>query len=361
MKNLNFATKFKFVLIVCGFLVFSCKTTSYNTPASTASYGVDKGDEFFSIAVLPDTQYYTALRNGGTMDMFEDQINWIRNNRKSENIQYVIHLGDITDHNASEEWDRAKSVLYKLDEDNIPYGLTVGNHDETPNGSPSQGSDKTDYTKYFGKSHFKDRKWYGGGMGGNDNSDNHFDLFTANGIQFIALYFVFNEPGNPQHNPAYEKVVMQWADSVLSKYPDRKAIMVAHSMLNRVPGSPSEIKPGSPDNKAPKFTRQGQVIYDMAKNHSNVFLMLGGHISGEGFRKDTFNGNTIKTYLTDYQFRQKAPYSGVQDRNGGGGLMRLLKFNTTKQTIVATTFAPLRTGLVKEDDADSQFIEPLFK
>ena len=60
---------------------------------------------FFSIAVLPDTQYYTALRNGGTMEMFYNQIQWIRDNRKKENIEYVIHLGDITDHDVPVEWE----------------------------------------------------------------------------------------------------------------------------------------------------------------------------------------------------------------------------------------------------------------
>lgn len=152
--KLNSSTKFyKWIFTVSLFLIsFGCKTTSYT---SSPTYGIEKGDTYFSIAVLPDTQYYTALKYGVTMQMFYDQIQWIRDTRKKENIEYVIHLGDITDHDISVEWERGKSALYKLDEDNIPYGLCVGNHDETPNGHPSTGNPGHDYTKYFGRRHFK--------------------------------------------------------------------------------------------------------------------------------------------------------------------------------------------------------------
>lgn len=359
--KLNTLSYYRLILTISLFLIsFGCKTTS--NPASS-SYGVEKGDTYFSIAVLPDTQYYTALRNGGTMEMFYNQIQWIRDNRKKENIEYVIHLGDITDHDVPVEWERAKSALYKLDEDNIPYGLTVGNHDETPNGYPSVLSPKTNYTKYFGRSHFKHRPWFGGAMGDGENIENHFDLFNANGEKFLAMYFVFNEPSYKGYNAAYEKQVLAWADSVLTVHSDRKAILVTHSMLGRPKGSNTNTTPGQGDRKVQSnFTKQGQNIYDMAKHHSNVFIMLGGHIGGEGFRKDEFNGNVIKTYLTDYQFRENAPYGGKKDRNGGNGTLRLMKFNKTKQTLSVTTFAPQSDGkVITEEDEDSQFIEPLYK
>lgn len=356
--NMNFRKRVLTTFLIV--LSIGCKTTSYT---STPSYGVDKGDEVFSIAVLPDTQYYTGMKHGGTMEMFEDQIKWIRENRQKENIKYVVHLGDITDKNTIPEWERAAKVMYQLEEDNIPYGMTVGNHDQTPGNQASKGDPNTPFTKYFGKSHFKGKKWFGGAMGNNDNADNHFDLFTAAGDKYIALYLVYNEPNKPTHDAVYEKKVMHWADSILTVYKDRKAIVIAHSMLNRVKDEPSETRPGTNSNKVqPNFTQQGKVVYETAKNHSNVFLMMGGHIAGEAFRKDEYNGNTIKTYLIDYQARQSAPYSGSKDRNGGNGLMRLMKINKTKQTLIATSFAPRANGeVLKEEDGDSQFIQPLFK
>jgi predicted MPP superfamily phosphohydrolase len=339
-----------------------CKTTSYT---STPPYGVDKGDNYFSIAVLPDTQYYTAERYGGTMQMFTDQIQWIKSNRKNEKIAYVIHLGDITDRNTLVEWDRAKDALYQLDEAKIPYGLTLGNHDEAPNETFVQGDPNTIYTKYFGTEHFKDKPWFGGSVEKNGNNDTHFDVFSANGDKFLVMYFSFNEENRlvKVRDTAYEKKVMHWADSVLNKYADHKAIMVAHSMLNRTKTSKSEIMPGTTtEDEVPEHTKQGKQIYNMAKKHPNVFLMLGGHIAGESFRRDELNGNVIKTYLSDYQSRRVAPYTDPAKRDGGGGLMRLMRFNKTKQSLSVVTFAPKANGqIVKEEDGDSQFTHPLFK
>src|SRR5690606_41004511 len=61
-------------------------------------------------------------------------------NKETSKIAYVVHLGDVVDHgddNNSVEWTRAKNELYKLEQDGIPYGVAVGNHDQTPYGNPA--------------------------------------------------------------------------------------------------------------------------------------------------------------------------------------------------------------------------------
>lgn len=355
MKKMN-TRLFKLCFLI---LILSCKSTSL-----VSDYGVEKKDEFFSLAVLPDTQYYTGMRYGGTMQMFQNQVDWIVKNKKKENIAYVIHLGDITDKNTEPEWERAAHVMSKLDKHNVPYGMTVGNHDQLPAETFMHGDGNTLYNKYFGKNRFSGKHWYGGSFE-NDGNDNHYDLFEAQGMRFLVMYFDYNETNKrvKVNDTAYQRRVFQWADSIIDAYKDRKVILVAHSVLNRGNKTESHIKAGTGDNsERPNFTQQGRAIYNMAKNHPNVFLMLGGHISGEAFRKDTFNGNVIKTYLTDYQARQSPPYRGPQDRNGGNGNMRLMRFNKTKQTLSVITFAPQADGsVVKEEDEDSQFTQPLFK
>lgn len=350
--------KKRFLLLIFIAGILGCKTASLLT-----EYGVDKGDEYAAIAVLPDTQYYTALRYGGKMAMFQNQIDWLLKNYKKEKIAYIIHLGDITDHNAPVEWERARSQMYRLDAIKVPYGLAVGNHDQTPNGTASAGSDTTQYTRYFGKKHFGNRAWYGGALGNNDNNDTHFDVFTANGDKYLVMYFSFNQPDYKGYNENYEQQMLHWADSVLTAQSDRKAILVCHSMLGKPKGTTSGDKPGAGDNSIPgNFTRQGKGIYEMAKTHGNVFLMLGGHIAGEGYRKDTYNGNTIKTYLSDYQSRQSEPYGGTKDRNGGNGTMRLMRINKTKQTLSVVTFMPQANGtVISETDGDSQFTHNLYQ
>ena len=49
-------------------------------------------DDFFSIIVLPDTQHYSSTYP----EIFYKQMDWVVENKNLLNIQYVIHLGDIT-------------------------------------------------------------------------------------------------------------------------------------------------------------------------------------------------------------------------------------------------------------------------
>ena len=117
-------------------------------------------DQWFQIAVLPDTQYYTAEKHGGKTEMFDQQIKWVLQNYKKERITYVAHLGDISDHGEQSpvEWERARNVMYQLEKplpglpDGIPYGMAVGNHDTSPNGVPKNL--QTGYEASFGRSRF---------------------------------------------------------------------------------------------------------------------------------------------------------------------------------------------------------------
>ena len=49
----------------------------------------------FTIIGLPDTQYYTDIRHGGTPAHFTAQTQWIADNKDSLNIVFVAHLGDV--------------------------------------------------------------------------------------------------------------------------------------------------------------------------------------------------------------------------------------------------------------------------
>jgi hypothetical protein len=311
--------------------------TVLNTPGTPAV--VKSGD--FSIAVIPDTQYYLAQAQlGGTFDMFKAQIEWIKKNQVKENIAYVAHMGDITEHGdnpvtAKAEWYLAKTAIYGLENPvSIPYGLTVGNHDQFPSQYPVKGT-TNGYNQYFGVKHFEGRPYYGGHYG--DNNDSHYDKFTAGGIDFIVVFLEFDSHNEDQTG------LYEWANKILKENASRKAIVVSHSILHFNP-----VK-GSNTPQAP-FNAQGTAIYESLKGNPNLFMMLSGHVgdNGEGYRTDIYNGNTIKTFLNDYQSRP----------NGGNGLMRLYKFSVKKNELSIKTFSPYAN--VVETDADSQFTVPLF-
>ena len=334
----------------------------------TSVHKLEEGDteEFFQIAVLPDTQYYTSQKHGGTMEMFEQQIDWILENYKKENIKYVVHLGDLVEHGEQDlaEWERAKNVMYRLEKplpdfpEGIPYGIAVGNHDQQPKRNPAPDGTDEGYNIYFGRDRFEGRSYYGGAFGKNDN-DNHFNIFEAGGEKFLVLYIEYNENINEYYDSLLENEVFDWAENVLEKYSTHKVIIVSHSLLKRPEGSNSITIAGLGNNDIQgEYTRQGEKVYERFKHSPNVFMMLCGHRSGEGYRKDIFNGHTIKTYLSDYQSRTNSDGS----RNGGNGLMRLMKFNTKDQTLEIKTFAPRADGKnVIESDGDSFFIHDLYE
>lgn len=363
----------KSVFIVYSFLCLAFVLTTANhfnffSKSQAVVVAQSAEDQYFQIAVLGDTQYYTAEKHNGTMDMFYNQIDWITANAVKEKVAYVVHVGDITDHGDKQpkEWELAKDALYRLEKPlpglphGVPYGLAVGNHDVRPNGDPN--GTKIGYTKYFGREHFKAKPYYGGAYNDSETSDNHYDLFTANGEKFIVLYLIFNDPGKKElYDGALEEKVHDWGASVLAKHADRKAIVVSHSILRPDTASKSNFIAGAGAKpKEGSFTKQGKRIIEKFKHSPNVFMMLCGHISGEAMKEVKFEGRTIKVILTDYQGRRNPNYTD-KDRNGGNGILRLMKFNQTQQLLTVRTFIPQKNKLIEEIDDDSQFSVPLYK
>ncbi|MCT1525238.1 FG-GAP-like repeat-containing protein [Sphingobacterium hotanense] len=298
----------------------------------------------FSIAVLPDTQYYTAESQGGDISLFESQIKWILANSKAENIAYTIHLGDITDHgdNKPKEWELASKAMYALEAplpglaDGMPYGLAIGNHDQVASQFAKSG--RTDgYNKYFGVDHFKKKSYYGGHFG--SDNDSHYDLFKAHGQSFIVIYIEYDAFDEQQDQ------MNDWAAGLLEKYADHKAIVVCHYtlFLNKTAGTnQGEMAP---------FGKQASRIYNRLKVYPNLVAMLGGHVgdNGEGYRQDTYGGNTVRSFLSDYQSRAM----------GGNGMMRLMTFDLDQDRISIKTFSPYHD--YEEIDDDSRFEVPLFR
>jgi hypothetical protein len=154
-----------------------------------------------------------------------------------------------------------------------------------------------------------------------ESGENHYGLFSGGGIDFIVIFIGYNEQTTKlDKNEELEKRVFKWAGNLLKEYKERKAIIVSHSLLRRPEGSESLYYPNRDykGREKPNFTPQGRSIYNYFKDYRNVFLMLGGHISGEAHRIVLYKGNKIKSILTDYQSRRAEPY-GEGDRNGGGG------------------------------------------
>ncbi|SKB01648.1 Calcineurin-like phosphoesterase [Prosthecobacter debontii] len=281
----------------------------------------------FSLMTLPDTQYYSQNTGGTRLAQFIGQTNWIVSQKDTLKVAFVSHQGDIVENGESvpQQWvnaDQALSILEvpatTLRAHGIPWGAAPGNHDQTPIGN-ADGS-TVSFNQYFGVERFTGRSYYGGNYG--VNNDNNYQLFSASGLDFIIIHI--------EYDTTPDQPVLDWADALLKAHPHRRGIITSHWMVNT--GNPAT------------FSAMGQALYDNLKDNPNLFLMLGGHIHGEGQRSDTFEGRTVHSVLQDYQGRS----------NGGDGWLRYFVFSPANNTITAKTYSPKLDQY--ETDTNSEFV-----
>jgi hypothetical protein len=267
--------------------------------------------EDFTLVLLPDTQVYAER----FPDTFLGQTQWIVDNRDALNIAAVLHLGDLVETaSVTAQWEVADAAFDILDSaPELPYGLAVGNHDQTPDGNPS-GTQNFD--RYFPVSRYDGIvPWYGGHFG--DDNDNHYVLFSGGGLDFVAVFLEYDDGADP--------AVLAWADGVLKRYADRRTILVTHfTMFSSLLGN--------------LFSWQGLPTYEALKDNPNLFLMLGGHFCETGQRTDVFEGHVVHSLVSNYQCRP----------NGGDGWLRLLEFSPAANSIRVRTYSPTRDEFLTE-------------
>ena len=187
-------------------LVFLFAATSFAEQPSPAPEGT------FSFVVLPDTQAYVSKEKA---IYFESEVNWILDNRKSQRIKFVSHVGDIVGtYESDAHWKVARKNMLRL-LGQVPFGFSVGNHDMQSSG------DSRKFQKAFPASLFAVSPWFGGQIKINANS---FQLISVNGMEFLVLHLEGNAPDE----------VLKWADSVLEKHAGRRAMITTHMYLGPV-------------------------------------------------------------------------------------------------------------------------------
>ena len=263
--------------------------------------------ETFSIVVIPDTQHYRTVMQDERDDpvwenpVFEAYVDWTAANIDQQRIVFVTHVGDIVDLNERPQWRVARECMDRLHE-RIPYGISVGNHDM------QRAGDSSLFQEFFPESRFTGFDWYGGcfvGVNGrttvSGNNANSFQLFEAEGLQFVFLHLECNAPDN----------VLAWADSVLREHEDRLAIVTTHMGL----GPRDRPEQASDFFDAPKgrmtwkkcHGEQGnspQQMWDKCfRQHGNLRLICCGDQSRtQALRQSSRgeHGNTVHELLSDY-------------------------------------------------------------
>ncbi|MBP6603432.1 MAG: metallophosphoesterase [Verrucomicrobiales bacterium] len=295
-------------------------------------------DGTFTIIVIPDTQHYLGAATKATPDskealtnlVFDRWTDWIVENLDRQRIAFVSHVGDIVDINNREQWAFAKSMMDKL-HGTIPYGLTVGNHDMKAIGDSSL------FQEVFPKSRFAEFDWYGGcfekASGDptiSGNNANSFQLFEVGALKFVILHLECNAPDD----------VLAWADSILEKFADRRAIITTHMDL----GPREKPKTNEEYFSLPKgrmtwkkmhgsLGNTSQQMWDKCfRKHQNLFLICSGDQSRtQAYRLDSTgdHGNVVHALVSDY---------------GSEGL-RAMRFVPAENQIQVHTWDPIKGKL----------------
>ena len=311
------------------------------TPPWLSKSSVEAAAQSFTIAVLPDTQKYAEL----APDIFTAQTQWLADNKVANNIVFVLHEGDITENNNDTEWARTDTSMSILD-GVVPYALATGSHDMGAEGPPDADSrDTTLFNTYFPVSRYQGLPTFGGVYKAG-KLDNSYHFFSAGGVDWLVLALEFG-PRDP---------VLDWANQVVSNYPDRKTILVTHTYLysdNTLHGS--GIEGGqvwwNPHNygikNEPGGVNDGVEMWDkLVRLHSNIVMVLNGHVLNDGTGQLVSigdGGNNVYQMLANYQTLS----------NGGNGYLRLLEFDPAQETVSVKTYSPYLDAYLT--DAENQF------
>ncbi len=272
----------------------------------------------WTLVLLPDTQIYSEQFPG----LFTLQTHWIVKNKDKYNICYVLHLGDLTHKSTVTEWRHAQEAMSELD-GKVPYAIVPGNHDYS-----SLATRETCLNEYFPLSKFKGWPSFGGAM--NDDMCNTYHLFSAGGTDWIVVAL--------EWGPRNETV--QWANEVLAKHPQRKAILLTHAYLNdasirydfaKRKDSPERNPHVYPAN-AP--VNDGEELWQKLVRKNNFIFTFNGHVlnSGVGFLSSKNDcGKMTHQMLVNYQMRQL----------GGEGYLRTLEFLPNGKTVHVKSHSPL--------------------
>lgn len=280
--------------------------------------------------LLPDTQSYA--QHPENRPYFISQIDWILDNE--DQIDMVLHQGDLTNRNNIEQWEFIQSGFQKLD-NNVPYVLAVGNHDMGPGGRATVRN-TTYFNHFFSYSTMSVLPAFGGVYPNSEDSDklemdNAYYLLETGAYKWLILTLEFG--------PRDE--VLAWADDIARRYDDRIAIVNTHCYMY---SDNTRVGPG--DNWNPHNygiaelgpVNDGEDIWDkLIKSNPNIRFVFSAHTLHDGVGKLISKNDTGKDV---YQFLANYQTGVIGSENGGSGYLRRVSIDLHKDKMTVETFSP---------------------
>lgn len=294
-------------VFLCGLMLLSCSLLSAQK---------------FTIPVFPDTQSSMGHNRG----VFFSQLEWVAAKADSLKVPMVLHVGDLVNFDNFDHWELASVGMRILDRKDIPYAISLGNHDTGAvgeyTGSAAPGNTNANlrnthkFNYFFPVTRFTLQK----GRFEKNKSDNSYYTFTAGGVKWIVVSLEF----------CAREAAAQWMDQVLKEHPDHNAIVLTHYHLT----GKGEI---SPNNAGYGDMKVIDIFEKYIKPNKNVLMVLSGHTCWSAKRIDKgTQGNDIYQILQDYQCKEE-------------GYIRLLDIDTQKGTITAKMYSPYLNKTLNDD------------
>lgn len=304
---------------------------------STLLPTIDRAKGDFSLIVLPDTQRYARFYP----NILRSQIDWILDQQTPLNVQYVLHLGDLTDEDTQPEWTLIDEVFGRLD-GHVPYLVVPGNHDYDRKAFQLGKRGTSQFNATFSPYRFQRRPWYGGHY--RVTNDNNFGYFEAAGTPFMVLGL--------EYGPTDD--VLDWANQLVDTHEatPHRVIVVTHAYMYN---DNTRLGPGddhSPHKKDASWNDGEQIWDKFVRRHDNIAMVLSGHVTanndGTGLLiSKTDGGGSVVQMLSNYQFME----------HGGAGYLRILVFRPSASQLDVFTYSPWFDRRL--EDADNQFSVPM--
>lgn len=243
-------------------LLFCCDSDKNDDVIQIMEYN----DSSEYIAVFGDIQYYTNAANNY---LFQHSCDWILTQKHAGmNINSVLLVGDVTQHNDDGLWPYFRSATKQLSKE-IPFISAIGDHDYSWENGTIYDRFSTHFNEYlsFPLSTQKVVAWYEKGRMEN--------IVVENYIHGKPIYILVLEFG-----PREE--VVDWANDYVKSHPNIDFILLNHEYLETGGGRRTEglrcvmrLR-----NTNSTYTTPTQLWNRLIKKNDNIMCVLCGHVGG---------------------------------------------------------------------------------
>ena len=257
----------------------------------------------YTIVWMSDTQAYASTYP----DVYKSMMQYVADNRDALNIVYLLHTGDLINNAYTDHDPRNAKAAFDLLPKDLPILTVCGNHDYKQM-KDRKGVLQNVYSPYldnrFDTNIAPEAEFLDGLC--------HYALFSAGGKDFLLLSIAYSK----------ERESVDWANQIAARYPDRIAILCAHSYLK-----------ASGDHSGP-----GKVLFEGVVSVSpNIRLVLCGHLPGAARASRLLDDDGDETpERTVYELM----FNYQHESGGGGGYLRLLTVDPLTGDVHVSTYSP---------------------